>query len=114
MANTRDSGDYRVTKEPLGCASCTNPKFLDGTKDVNSLPIYANVIERTDGKTVDIVYWVFYPYNNGKEVCVGYYDTSILDLGCIGYYSTFGNHVGDWEHFVIRFEKGYGTTVYLS
>ncbi|EDO47012.1 predicted protein, partial [Nematostella vectensis] len=47
----------------------------------------------------DIYYWLFYPYNRGKRVCIGLKPKFI---GCIGGYSTFGHHVGDWEHVTIR------------
>nr|WP_253894823.1 Vps62-related protein [Corallococcus exercitus] len=56
------------------------------------------------------MYWNFYPYNNGKRVCIGWYSP----WGCVGGYSTFGNHVGDWEHLTVRFIDGRPALVYLS
>jgi hypothetical protein len=53
---------------------------------------------------------MFYPYNNGKRVCIGWYSP----WGCVGGYSTFGNHVGDWEHATVRFVDGRPSEIYLS
>ncbi|KAG8945493.1 Vacuolar protein sorting-associated protein 62 [Tulasnella sp. 424] len=47
---------------------------------------------------VDIFYFFFYPYNLGPAV-VG---------------TNFGNHVGDWEHSMIRFQDGKPTAIHLS
>jgi hypothetical protein len=65
------------------------------------------MINGQNSTTVDIAYWTFYPYNNGISVC-------IASLGCIGAYSSFSNHIGDWEHIVIRFIDGYATKIYYS
>ncbi|KAK3748447.1 hypothetical protein QZH41_007041 [Actinostola sp. cb2023] len=83
------------TKEELGCASCTRPGFLRG-ESPSSVPVYTTI--HVDGNVVEIIYRFFYPYNRGKRVCVGIYFH-----GCIGGYSTFGHHVGDWEHVKVRF-----------
>jgi hypothetical protein len=49
-------------------------------------------------QTVDVFYFFFWAYNLGNEV--------------IG--MNFGNHVGDWEHIMIRFVHGKPTAVHLS
>jgi hypothetical protein len=104
----KDSEDpkqqFYVTNEPLGCNTCTDPPFLYGQRpNEKSVPAYAEVVHRTDNgratNITDINYWTFYPYNNGKRVCIGVY----TPWGCVGGYSSFGNHVGDWEHVTIRF-----------
>jgi hypothetical protein len=78
------------------------------------VPVYAQIIRRTQGgqptNVTDVLYWTFYPYNNGKRVCIGWYSP----WGCVGGYSTFGNHVGDWEHVTVRFIDGRPAQVYLS
>ncbi|APR78538.1 Hypothetical protein A7982_03885 [Minicystis rosea] len=107
---------YYVTNQSLGCDSCTDPLFLDGQNPSQSrVPVYAEIVNRTQNgqatNVTDVIYWAFYPYNNGKRVCVGVYQEP---LGCLGGYSTFGNHVGDWEHVTIRFVDGKPSQVYLS
>lgn len=115
LPNVHEANGYMVTNQALGCDSCTDPQFLDGRRpDGTQVPIYAEIINRTQNgqptNITDIVYWAFYPYNNGKRVCIGWYSP----WGCVGGYSTFGNHVGDWEHFTVRFVDGRPAQVYLS
>ncbi|MCY1082512.1 Vps62-related protein [Archangium lansingense] len=115
LPNVHESNGYMVTNQALGCDSCTDPQFLDGQRpNTTSVPIYAEIINRTQGgqptNITDIVYWTFYPYNNGKRVCIGWYSP----WGCVGGYSTFGNHVGDWEHLTVRFVEGRPSQVFLS
>lgn len=43
-------------------------------------------------------FWFFYSYNLGQTV-----------LGIL-----FGNHVGDWEHCMMRFENGVPRGLYFS
>lgn len=102
--NGNPNQQFLVTNQALGCDSCTNPPFLAGQRPAQTaVPAYAEVVHRTDngGPTniTDINYWTFFPYNNGKRVCVGWFSR----WGCVGGYSTFGNHVGDWEHVTVRF-----------
>ena len=52
--------------------------------------------------TIDINYPLFFPYNYGKDVCIGLDPNGV----CLGVRTTFGNHVGDWEHAIIRFQSG--------
>ncbi|MCE9669349.1 Vps62-related protein [Myxococcus stipitatus] len=116
LDNVKREGNYLTTKEPLGCASCTDPQFLDGQRpDQQRVPVYAQVVTRTQGgvptNVTDVIYWTFYPYNNGKRVCVGPLDPV---AGCYGAYSTFGNHVGDWEHLTVRFVDGRPTELYMA
>lgn len=47
---------------------------------------------------VDVFYFYFYPYNFGASV-VGIH---------------FGNHIGDWEHTMIRFKNGEPQAMHLS
>lgn len=115
LPNVHESGGYMVTNQALGCDSCTDPQFLDGQRpDLTHVPVYAEIINRTQNgqptNITDIVYWTFYPYNNGKRVCIGWFSP----WGCVGGYSTFGNHVGDWEHFTVRFVDGRPSQVFLS
>ncbi|SEU36467.1 Vps62-related protein [Stigmatella erecta] len=115
LPNMHEANGHLVTNQPLGCDSCTDPQFLDGQRpDQTHVPAYAQIVTRTQGgvptNITDVIYWSFYPYNNGKRVCVGWYTS----LGCVGAYSTFGNHVGDWEHLTVRFVDGRPAQVYMS
>lgn len=41
------------------------------------VPVYAIVRPYNDAwKTTDVVYHTFYPYNRGKDVCLGYHPHS--------------------------------------
>jgi hypothetical protein len=112
LENTEVRNGYYVTKQPLGCDSCTDPAFLRGSRpDAANIPVYAMVVQKDDGITTDFVYWMFYPYNNGKRVCIGAF---LPYVGCVGGYSTFGNHVGDWEHVTIRLVNMVPTQITLS
>jgi hypothetical protein len=127
---------YYVTNQALGCDSCTDPAFLDGRSpsSASPVPVYVEVVNRTQNgqptNVTDAIYWMFYPYNAGKRVCIGEFFDNYCPLyctwpfsgsccvpridGCVGDYSTFGNHVGDWEHVTIRFVDGVPTEVALS
>lgn len=112
----RSGQQFLVTNQALGCDSCTEPSFLDGQRPgQHDVPVYAEVAHRTDAgrptNVTDIMYWMFYPYNNGKRVCIGLY---IPVIGCAGGYSTFGNHVGDWERVTLRLVDGRPYQISLS
>ncbi|PWA99553.1 hypothetical protein CTI12_AA006140 [Artemisia annua] len=55
----------------------------------------------------DIVIWLYYPFNGGSKLQVGYFT---LNLGMIG------EHVGDWEHIRLRIGNYDGVlqSIYLS
>mmetsp|Transcript_10731 Transcript_10731/g.16121 ORF Transcript_10731/g.16121 Transcript_10731/m.16121 type:complete len:244 (-) Transcript_10731:350-1081(-) len=66
-------------------------------------PTYTFHIPGKESGSFQIVYFFFYPFNYGKEACFGLWFGRYL--GCLGMTGTFGNHVGDWEHFVIEFKE---------
>ncbi|MCA9653829.1 MAG: Vps62-related protein [Myxococcales bacterium] len=70
------------TLDPLDAPSSTLPFFAG---DLATAPVYAYWADKGDG-VVDLVYFVYYPYNRGKSAA----DT------------IWGNHVGDWEHITVR------------
>ena len=99
------------------CPSCLGPTFFHGKNVVNGgVPVYAIVREYQDAwKTVDVVYHTFYPYNRGKQVCIGirkltdsrsgktsfliWMAYSGISTGkdkekCLGNVESFGHHVG--------------------
>jgi hypothetical protein len=47
---------------------------------------------------VDAFYFYFFAYNEGNTVL----------------WMQFGNHVGDWEHNMIRFKEGYPQAIFFS
>jgi len=60
-------------------------------------PAYLLVAEKEDG-VVDAFWFFFYSYNLGNTV---------FGIG-------FGDHVGDWEHTVVRFKNGVPESMFVS
>ncbi|KAF2132333.1 hypothetical protein P153DRAFT_394487 [Dothidotthia symphoricarpi CBS 119687] len=83
-----------------------NPSWIKGTKPDASgktnNAITASVIVNDKGNgVVDAFYMYFYAYNYGGEV--------------LGWKAlNFGNHVGDWEHTMVRFTNGLPTAIWYS
>jgi hypothetical protein len=63
----------------------------------SSAPAVLLVVEKDEG-VVDAFWFYFYSYNLGNSV----------------FTFRFGNHVGDWEHSVVRFHHGVPKAVFLS
>jgi len=80
-----NSNSYLTTKQKLKRASSTEPVVFRG-QDPRNVPVY--VLYREHNNFLDVAYWFFFPYNRGKRVLF-----------------VFGNHVGDWEHVMVRFRK---------
>lgn len=96
---------YLETKARLDCNSCTNIPFLRG-QDPSSVSAYA--VYEVQNNDLKIRYLFFYPYNRGKRVCIGVYNRKsfwFVKAGCVGGYSTFGHHIGDWEDVTITLRK---------
>ena len=93
-------GDHWVrTQAALDSPSDTLPFFVG---ELETAPVYAFWADKGGG-VVDLVYWIYYPYNRGK---------SVVD-------TIWGNHVGDWEHVTVRLQgdadEGYAPTqLYIS
>ena len=68
------------------------------------------IVDDKGNDVKEITYWTFYPYNRGKRVCIGAF---IPGIGCAGAYSTFGNHVGDWERVRVYLVRGQPIFYYL-
>ncbi|KOS21436.1 putative vacuolar protein sorting-associated protein TDA6 [Escovopsis weberi] len=96
--------DPRLRKKPSGHPSLNPGKHLryrrghkpneDGYSDAPAILI---VVDKGSG-IVDAFWFFFYSYNLGQTV-----------LGL-----RFGNHVGDWEHSMIRFENGVPRGIFFS
>ncbi|WP_157949883.1 Vps62-related protein [Vallitalea okinawensis] len=80
-----DGKYWLKTKETLDSPS-TILDFFAG--NIASAPVYSYIVEKNNNM-IDIVYFVYYPYNRGKVIAGTY----------------FGNHVGDWEHITVRLTK---------
>ncbi|XP_043269453.1 uncharacterized protein [Venturia canescens] len=90
----------------------------DTIRDGNSIPVTDNRFRKLH---FHVTYWMFYPFSEGKAVCV-------LDLGffgswpiprvggvCFGSLKEYGNHVGDWEHMSLYFQgDDYPSSMYVS
>ncbi|CAD6236170.1 GSCOCG00008084001-RA-CDS [Cotesia congregata] len=68
-----------------------------------------------------VTYWMFYPFSEGKAVCVldlGFFGTwPIPSVGglCLGQLKEYGNHVGDWEHMSLYFTgEDHPVAMYVS
>jgi len=103
-----ETADYHMNTD-MPCTNCYQP-FFSGEKPAE-VPSYTFVTEHNDScSTIDITYTFFYPFNYGKDVCVGIGDVS----GCLGEVLTFGNHVGDWEHVSLRIQGGRPSQIYVG
>lgn len=88
-------GQYWVrSAAELGSPSDVLP-FFSG--ELETAPVYGFWADKGGG-VVDLVYFIYYPYNRGKELA----DT------------VWGNHVGDWEHITVRLVDDEPSQVYLS
>jgi len=74
--------------------SFTGKKVVGGRSDA---PVPLVVVDKGDG-VVDAFWFFFYSYNLGNAV----------------FNIRFGNHVGDWEHTVVRFQHGEPKAVFFS
>jgi hypothetical protein len=85
--------------------------FLHGTNPARwTVPVYAVVSACPNSSTqFQVTYWMFYPYSQGKPLCV--VDTGLLGTWpvpgfyaqCRGKIREYGGHVGDWEHVSLEF-----------
>ena len=66
---TGGSNWYLSTKTRLKKYNARLSFFRGQDPRTNSVPVYC-LIRKKDNIT-DFVYWFFYPYNKGKQVCIG-------------------------------------------
>ncbi len=119
--HTYTAGDFRETNAPLGdhdhLEANISPSFLAGKNpQTGSVPMYAVIVNKTaptsaqygvkpGNEIIDIVYYTFYPYNRGKYISMP------MEVYKSTYY---GDHVGDWEHYTVRFVDGFPFQVYMG
>jgi hypothetical protein len=83
-----------------------DPEWIKGTKPdsngkTNGATTAAVVVYDKGNGNVDAFYFYFYAYNYGGEV-LGWDKLN------------FGNHVGDWEHTMVRFSNGVPQAIWYS
>ncbi|KAI0368873.1 hypothetical protein BV20DRAFT_1053639 [Pilatotrama ljubarskyi] len=83
-----------VTKQPAWLTSEVGKPDASGH---SSAPATIVLVEKPGG-ILDAFFFYFYSFDHGGKV---------LDI-------EFGDHVGDWEHSMVRFVNGSPTAVYLS
>ncbi|XP_071449262.1 uncharacterized protein [Hetaerina americana] len=75
-----------------------------------------------NGPDFMVTYWLFFPFSEGKDVCVvetgprllGPWPLPLLGGHCLGKRRRYGSHLGDWEHLSIRFVNGHPHSLYIS
>jgi hypothetical protein len=75
----------------------SNPQNKPDTAGRSTAPAILILVDKGN-HTIDAFWFYFYSYNLG---------TTVLNI-------RFGNHVGDWEHSLIRFYKGVPESVFFS
>jgi len=75
----------------------TGPKKEEPQAGRSDAPVVMLVVDKGEG-IVDAFYFFFYSFNLGNKV---------LNI-------RFGNHVGDWEHSLIRFKDGVPKSMFFS
>ena len=83
-----------VTTEPVWLTGIV-PDSTGETREITSSVIIVN--DRGSGK-VDAFYMYFYAYNQGNTV----------------FFQELGDHIGDWEHNMIRFHNGTPQAMWFS
>ncbi|KAI0778987.1 hypothetical protein BD413DRAFT_601607 [Trametes elegans] len=83
-----------VTMQPAWITSDVGKPDASGH---SAAPATIVLVKKDDG-ILDAFYFYFYSFDHGGKV---------LDI-------EFGDHVGDWEHSMVRFQNGTPTALYLS
>ena len=92
---------HLTTKQSLDTPSRILPFFHGQDPRSKTFPTYLIVRRgQTDSRVTELLYYVFYPYNKGKNMCIPTF--GIPPCTC----SYFGNHVGDWEHVKFSLKDG--------
>ncbi|VEN44793.1 unnamed protein product [Callosobruchus maculatus] len=80
---------------------CPGPSSSATTQKDDTNTVYD---KKEGGLYFHVSYWLFYPYNEGKDVCfLGKVPTPQIFNTCFGKRKSIGNHLGDWEHMSLSF-----------
>ncbi|EDO15919.1 hypothetical protein Kpol_480p6 [Vanderwaltozyma polyspora DSM 70294] len=106
--NFKNGSKYYISSEDTYMTSLDNfdndPKWLlghkpeYGTGHIKKGPVILFAVDKGNG-WVDAFWFYFYPFNWGPFI-----------MG----YGPWGNHVGDWEHSLVRFYKGKPKYLWMS
>ncbi|KAJ3100992.1 Vacuolar protein sorting-associated protein 62 [Phlyctochytrium bullatum] len=93
-------------------------RWLYGDRNMAGVPIYA-MAKRKDNGVVDLIFWAFNPFislyasgTTARSVLFRQLTPSfppkktLLSLGKDSPIGRYGNHVGDWEHIIVRTQNG--------
>ncbi|KAI1840848.1 hypothetical protein JX266_012930 [Neoarthrinium moseri] len=81
----------------------------------NSTSCVVILVESAEGSSdVDVFYFYFYSYNRGANITQVLPPIKSLIEDDIEDGMHFGDHVGDWEHNMVRFHEGQPTGIYYS
>ncbi|KAH1022520.1 putative vacuolar protein sorting-associated protein TDA6 [Dendroctonus ponderosae] len=119
---------FLVPKRSLDSLKENYTSFLYGKspKSYPPVPIYAVVTYCSNPAssefppdllpTFHVTYWMFYPFNEGKDSCfLGKVPAPLIFSKCFGHYRKLGNHFGDWEHMSLSFSgHPYPDQLFLS
>ena len=105
------NGDHYLKSKTRIRSPSSTVSFFRG-QGPRGVPVYVLLREFKSGrnKIRDLVYWMFYPYNRGKNVCIGMVGAGRCWGGC----TVMGNHVGDWEHVTVRLKNNKPWKMYVG
>ncbi|KAK1830649.1 hypothetical protein QBC39DRAFT_105303 [Podospora conica] len=91
----------------------TEPDQSAGGLTRDATPCVVVLVEKTD-RDLDAFYFYFYSFNRGQNLSQVHepIDKMVHLDGKVG--TAFGDHVGDWEHNMVRFRDGKPTGIYFS
>jgi hypothetical protein len=110
---------FLSTKVGFGDPYGTQPFMAGQDPTTTSVPVYAFIYQdpKDTGRfnvgpnpTIIVQYTMFFPYNYGKNVCMG----PAPNDNCVGTRYIIGDHVGDWEVVTIRFIDGVPVAIHVG
>jgi len=118
-----DKNCHIRTKASMKSANTNNLRVFYGQRPTK-VPVY--VFIKQTAREIRLHYAFYYPYNYGKEICIGYQARNMCVCPkffgncpcprvtqCFGVKKRFGNHVGDWENIDVYLNKD-GTKKFID